>query len=117
MWFFLSLRKGATLSAKLQWTPHIVSRKWNVDINSLIYLTTRLGYVDDLLQKTIDMCEVGHRPLSTEVPDSLCSTYERPEKSLAISSHKSRFSLASYPGLSQFFQCCTQKNGKALSIL
>ena len=91
MWFSLSTRKGATLSARLQWTQHINYFIWHGYICGLCLLTC-VGYVDELLQKAIDLCSVGHRPSSAEVPESLCSTFERPEKSLAISSHKSRFS-------------------------
>lgn len=52
-----------------------------------------LGYVDDLVQKTVELRQIAYRPPSSEAPESLCSGYERPEKSVAISSHKTRFSL------------------------
>ena len=47
-------------------------------------------------KKTIVLCKTGG-PIDyekfSEVPQPLCSTYERPEKSIAIQMHKSRFAI------------------------
>ena len=58
---------------------------------SKLFLT---GYVIDLIKRTIEMCEKGEsiEELS-EIPKPLSSQYERPEKSMAIKMHKSRFTL------------------------
>lgn len=53
-----------------------------------------LGYIDSLIAETRAVCSEGTpRPSTSETqPKSLSSEYERPEKTSAIVSHKSRFS-------------------------
>ena len=52
-----------------------------------------VGYLDALIQATINQCEVGISKESTDVPKPLCSQYERPDKMSAVHQHRSRFNL------------------------
>ena len=51
------------------------------------------GYIHDLLEETIRQCKEDVPPpsLSSSVPEFLCSGYDRPDKAIAISKHRSRF--------------------------
>ena len=51
-------------------------------------------YIGDLLQATMQLCTDGATQSSTSnVPGSLSSSYDKPDKASAIKSHRSRFSL------------------------
>ena len=55
------------------------------------YLT---GYVDVLMKETIRRCEEGiTETLPDDTPAPLSSQYERPDKPIAVKSHKIRFIL------------------------
>ena len=88
---FPKYKKGGYIVRKVTVEP--TYRKTCMCLWYLIYYINFLGYVDELVQKTVDLCKAGYRPPSSEIPESLCSAYERPDKSVAISGHKSRFTL------------------------
>ena len=51
-----------------------------------------IEYIDDLLKETFEVCKRGGVTEKTsEVPEPLCGSYERPEKSVAVKMHKTRF--------------------------
>ena len=50
-------------------------------------------YIDDLIEETTYQCQQEVcRPVLPEVPEALCSIYERPVKADAVKQHKSRYS-------------------------
>ena len=55
---------------------------------------TTIGYIEELLRETIKISEEGSTVELPEAPEPLCSQYERPEKIVAISQHKIRFSTS-----------------------
>ena len=57
--------------------------------------TVTTGYVEELMEECIDRCKTGQRSTLSSTPASLRSTYERPDKSVAIQRHKSRFNFTS----------------------
>ena len=56
------------------------------------YIHTTIGYIEELLRETVKVCEEGSSVELPEAPEPLCSGYERPQKIVAISQHKTRFS-------------------------
>ena len=64
---------------------------------SIIYTFTA-EYIDALIEKTKQLCKDGgtrSQTQSSDIPKPLSSQYEKPEKAVAIKSHKSRFNLPS----------------------
>ncbi|XP_065894356.1 uncharacterized protein [Dysidea avara] len=57
-----------------------------------VHVKATYGYVEQLLQETIEQCNTGGSDLQEEDPKPLCSAFERPGKATAIQQHKSRFS-------------------------
>ena len=60
----------------------------------LLLLNACTGYIQDLLQKTFELCinlEASDQQNPSSAPPSLSSEYERPEKSDAVTRHQSRF--------------------------
>ena len=53
-----------------------------------------LGYVDELLEKTISCFQEGSVADPPDVPEPLCSRYDRSEKDAAIKEHRSRFLIS-----------------------
>ena len=52
------------------------------------------GYIEDLMKETLRRCKEGIiEPLPSDTPGPLSSQYEKPEKQIAIKSHKNRFNL------------------------
>ena len=47
-----------------------------------------VGYLNELLEETIKRFQDG---CTTEVPELLCSGYDRPKKDVAVKAHRSRF--------------------------
>ena len=62
----------------------------HVCVYTTVYIT--IGYVEELLGETTKVCEEGSTVALLEAPEPLCSEYERPEKIVAVSKHKTRFS-------------------------
>ena len=63
----------------------------------LQYHTFTAEYIDALIEKT-KLCKDGgtrSQTQSSDIPKPLSSQYEKPEKAVAIKSHKSRFNLPS----------------------
>ena len=59
-----------------------------------IILSAHSDYLDELTAETISYCETGtSQERIDDVPEPLCSQYERPEKTFAIQQHRSRFNL------------------------
>ena len=58
--------------------------------NNIIYI----GYLDELIEETIKRFKDGNVATPSEVPEPLCSEYERPEKDTAIKQHRSRFGIS-----------------------
>ena len=57
---------------------------------------TYVGYVEQLLQETIEQYNTGGSNLQDEEdPKPLCATFGRPHKATAIQQHKCRFSTTS----------------------
>ena len=50
-------------------------------------------YLDDLLAETILQCTCVETSRPMNIPEPLCSGYERPDKDLAVTRHRSRFIL------------------------
>ena len=51
-------------------------------------------YIDNLIKETITLCKKGEPTADMpEIPEPLCSRFERPEKATAVKMHKSRFNL------------------------
>ena len=112
---FPSTRKGAMLFVKLLRMPRMVSLeyttchcftssvyvhccfKWLQYLRRLRlhYNTVTTRYVEELMEECIERCKTGQRSTLSSIPASLCSTYERPDKSIAIQKHKSRFNFIS----------------------
>ena len=67
----------------------LVKRFFLLLLHSLIFLLSE--YIQELLSQTCELCESDTEQSSTTVPGSLCSDYERPNKTEAIKRHKSRF--------------------------
>ena len=93
---FPNTRKGDTLYGKFQSTQHTVSPECVTIITSKMcdvnFMPT--GYIQDLMKETLRRCNEGIiETLPSNTPGHLSSQYERPDKSIAIESHRSRFSL------------------------
>ena len=89
-----SLKRAATLSKRLLLNKHMVSNLLLFKQILLTLVIIVIDYVEELLKATLDQCAIGSgRTDSKAVPLPLCSDYERPVKSEAVKSHKSRFSL------------------------
>ena len=54
-----------------------------------------VGYIDELLDETIKVFEDADGSIMqlSEIPEPLCSGYNRPEKDIAIKGHKTRFGI------------------------
>ena len=55
--------------------------------------TSFLDYLDELIKETILLCEEGTPQQSLNIPEPLCSGYERPDMATAVSMHRSRFNI------------------------
>ena len=55
----------------------------------LIYFST--GYVQDLMDELLEVCDAGETSSPVAVPDFLCSEFERPDKKIAVMHKQSRF--------------------------
>ena len=67
-------------------------------LNTISYIffimyNTITGYLDTLLHEIVNGCQqrISQNPL--DVPEPLCSAYERPDKLTAVQHHRSRFNL------------------------
>ena len=54
---------------------------------------TITGYLDTLLQQTVYGCQQRTSQNPVDVPEPLCSAYERPDKLTAVQRHRSRSNL------------------------
>ena len=59
-----------------------------------MYLYNVHTTIEELLIETIKISEEGSTVELPEAPEPLCSQYERPEKIVAISQRKTRFSTS-----------------------
>ena len=92
---FLSTRKEDILYERLLWILHMVCIKTIVQCIVVKHVSVSLpDYIDDLVQETFQLCtQQQHTQESTcDVPEPLCSGYDRPDKTTAIARHTSRFS-------------------------
>ena len=88
-------RGGYTVRKKI-----LIVRYWftnafvlhTVPYNNYCYPSTT-GYLDELILETICQSKEGTPHQSLNIPDSLCSGYQRPDKVAAVSQHQSRFNL------------------------
>ena len=89
---FPKYKKGGYIVKKVTVDPSYGRRKSILSCDDLSIDDHDLGYVDELIQETVHLCEgVQTSTMPIVVPDSLSSTYERPSKAEAVRSHKSRF--------------------------
>ena len=57
-------------------------------------LSVDSDYLDELVRDTITYCEAGTSQESIDdVPEPLCSQFERPDKMFVIQQHRSHFNL------------------------
>ena len=92
-----SLKEEAIQCARRQYNLLIVSYWFTnafvlhaVPYNNYYYPSTT-EYLDELIHETIRQSKEGTPHQSLNIPDSLCSGYQRPDKAAAVSQHRSRF--------------------------
>ena len=56
------------------------------------YIVHCIDYIEDLFQKTTEICNQGGSHFREDSPSPLRKDYEKPDKSTAIQQHRSRFS-------------------------
>ena len=51
-----------------------------------------VGYIDEVVKETVQLCEDRRILELVEIPEPLCSGFYGPEKEFAIQKHRTRFS-------------------------